>query len=1374
MLLIGLSSFVSFFAPTGTTRYVATNGNDVSGNGSVGLPYKTIGKAASVAVITDVIHIKAGTYVEPAIQAIVPVGVSVEGEGQGITNVTLTYSITGSNGFNMAAIQFVSTTPNTNGNQTISNISFSGNNYQCFSGILVHARGGVTIQNCTFSKFGITAVNLNGKTGQNTGTDPVAFADGNQIRNCTFLDNNDRILQQANSVSCGSVSIAGQTNLLMQDDTLRNINNKQGHNGDLVGGIQGNNKSCRFINSIFEKPEDEGASYNFCFEMWYSKGNMEIAGCTFIGGGNHIDHGYGDLYKGAFSYSWYEHDNTHTNPRLMASAQNLPNVTAGGFVTGKAYMIKSLGTTNFTLIGAASNATGIIFTATGPGTGTGTGNASHPTESIAIQFEPATNTALKPINPTIGDAIIQNIHLKNIGCFIQATLNNNSADFISNMQIDHIDGQNMGFTNSTYSAAFNLTISNGLSMHDWHMTNITMVSAAGPGCLKAIWAYQPDAVGSTMYNIDMINCIADGCATGYGYIIFRGLRICDNFKSKCNIIFGNAFNDNPFVFTSPAAPQPTNFQDSGNIKLDPLFVSASDQHLSAKSPGISAGFSPIASYIGAFPVTSSNIAPTVDAGPDKTIQLLTNFVNLSGSATDPDGTIVSYAWTKVSGGTANISSPNSASTNITGLAQGTYQFKLTATDNGGLTGSDIVVVTVLPANIAPTANAGTDQTIQLPTSSTTLTGSGSDPDGSITAYGWTLISGPNTPTIVSAASATTSVTGLINGTYQFQLRVTDNQGLSGTDIIQVIVSASANVAPTADAGVDQTIQLPTSSVTLTGSGTDPDGTIVTYTWTKITGSGTITSPASATTTVTGLGQGISQFKLTVTDNGGLTGSDNMIVTVTAANVPPIINAGTDQSITSPTSSITFAGSATDPDGSISSHTWTKTSGTGGTITTPSSYTSTVTGLTPGTYVFRLTGTDNQSLTGFDEMTVTVNAANPVAPVAHAGSDQTITWPVNSVTLSGSGTDADGTIVGYNWRSLDGTGTITNNAAASTTVTNLTVGVHQFQLTVIDNNGLTAKDTMRVTVNKGNLTINVTGTSVIFNSANQLPTVTTTPAGISYSITLNGLAGGQSQVGTYNYFVGATDPNWNFTPATGTFTITKATAVISATSQTFNYDGLTHSIPGTVSPNVGVLSYTYDGSPTPPSAIGVYDEAITLTNANYQATTIHVTLTIVSNSAIIFISDTDFVYDGTAKNVTVTSLYSHTTVYSPGTHVNAGTYQVITTINDGIHTGADTAILTIHPKPAVLSWAQPAAQPLGFILNSGILDAQADVLGSWSYDHAIGESLPLGTTRITGTFTPSSGNYSGGTISVDINVYGTGNQFQNFYIIGPDGVIYIEQ
>ncbi len=283
--------------------------------------------------------------------------------------------------------------------------------------------------------------------------------------------------------------------------------------------------------------------------------------------------------------------------------------------------------------------------------------------------------------------------------------------------------------------------------------------------------------------------------------------------------------------------------------------------------------------------TPTNQAPTANAGSAQTITLPTNSVTLTGSGTDPDGTIASYAWTKVSGPDGGtITSPAQASTTVTGLTQGSYTFRLTVTDNGGATGTADVLITVnaVATNQAPTANAGSAQTITLPTNSVTLTGSGTDPDGTIASYAWTKVSGPAGGTITSPAQASTTVTGLTQGSYTFRLTVTDNGGATGTaDVVITVNAVATNQAPTANAGSAQTITLPTNSVTLTGSGTDPDGTIASYAWTKVSGpaGGTITSPAQASTTVTGLVEGSYTFRLTVTDNGGATGTADVVVTV---------------------------------------------------------------------------------------------------------------------------------------------------------------------------------------------------------------------------------------------------------------------------------------------------------------------------------------------------------------------------------------------------------------------------------------------------------------------------------------------------------------
>src|SRR4029077_7374199 len=122
------------------------------------------------------------------------------------------------------------------------------------------------------------------------------------------------------------------------------------------------------------------------------------------------------------------------------------------------------------------------------------------------------------------------------------------------------------------------------------------------------------------------------------------------------------------------------------------------------------------------------------------------------------------------------------------------------------------------------------------------------------------------PTIVSPNAATTMVTGLVAGTYIFRLTVTDNNGATAFDNVTVIINTAPNQPPTANAGNNITITLPTTSVTLNGSGADADGTIASYAWTKVSGpvSFTIVSPNAASTAVTGLIQGVYTFRLTVT------------------------------------------------------------------------------------------------------------------------------------------------------------------------------------------------------------------------------------------------------------------------------------------------------------------------------------------------------------------------------------------------------------------------------------------------------------------------------------------------------------------------------
>ena len=187
-------------------------------------------------------------------------------------------------------------------------------------------------------------------------------------------------------------------------------------------------------------------------------------------------------------------------------------------------------------------------------------------------------------------------------------------------------------------------------------------------------------------------------------------------------------------------------------------------------------------------VTESNATPTVSAGADKSITLPTNAVSITGTATDPDGTIAAYAWSKVSGATATLSGTSTANLNASNLVEGSYVFRFTATDNKGAKKSDDVAVTVksTTVNIAPVANAGVNMILYYPSSSVTITGTGTDADGTISAYKWTKVKG-GSATLSGVTTPILSVSGMVVGSYYFRLTVTDDKGATHYDDMLVTV-----------------------------------------------------------------------------------------------------------------------------------------------------------------------------------------------------------------------------------------------------------------------------------------------------------------------------------------------------------------------------------------------------------------------------------------------------------------------------------------------------------------------------------------------------------------------------------------------------------
>jgi hypothetical protein len=145
---------------------------------------------------------------------------------------------------------------------------------------------------------------------------------------------------------------------------------------------------------------------------------------------------------------------------------------------------------------------------------------------------------------------------------------------------------------------------------------------------------------------------------------------------------------------------------------------------------------------------------------------------------------------------------------------------------------------------------------------------------------------------------------------------------------------------------------------------------------------TLSGPASTTPTFTAPSVGVTDealaFQLTVTDNGGLTNIDTVIINVSNVNQAPIADAGSDQTVNEG-DTVTLNGSnSSDPDGAIAAYSWIQTAGTSVTLSGPASTTPTFTAPDVGQYgeslTFQLTVTDD-CLKSIDTCTVNVTWVN---------------------------------------------------------------------------------------------------------------------------------------------------------------------------------------------------------------------------------------------------------------------------------------------------------------------------------------------------------------------------------------------------------------
>ncbi len=230
-------------------------------------------------------------------------------------------------------------------------------------------------------------------------------------------------------------------------------------------------------------------------------------------------------------------------------------------------------------------------------------------------------------------------------------------------------------------------------------------------------------------------------------------------------------------------------------------------------------------------------------------------------------------------------------------------------------------------------------------------------------------------------------------------------------------------------------------------------------------------------------------------------------------------------------------------------------------------------------------------------------------------------------------------------------------------------------------GFTTAFTLRNIIGDATITLDAGSLSAVYDTTAHAVTAQTIPAGLSYSVTYDGVATEPTDVGTYAVVASVTDSNYSGT-ASGTLTITEAAGTVEWLTTIFIYDGSTHTptarieqepasacvVSGTVGPDVGnypvtatctgnnytasggttaevtqatatiafshlvqqedgspksvvvtttpaglPVTVTYDGSTTPPSAVGSYVVVATVVDTNYMGSA-NATLQIVQNTS----------------------------------------------------------------------------------------------------------------------------------------------------------------
>jgi len=476
----------------------------------------------------------------------------------------------------------------------------------------------------------------------------------------------------------------------------------------------------------------------------------------------------------------------------------------------------------------------------------------------------------------------------------------------------------------------------------------------------------------------------------------------------------------------------------------------------------------------------------------------------------------------------------------------------------------------------PIANAGPNQS-GVPAGTVTLNGSASyDPLGETLTYAWSQISGPAV-TINNANQAIATFTGVAGQTYQFMLKVTNTDNLSGQASTAVVMASPLQTqitqftAQPASITLGQTSTLSWVIQNATSASIAPGVGAVN----PSTGSVPVSPAVTTTYTLTAIGA-----------NGTVTQTVQVVVGANSAQI------------------LRFAANpSTIPVGGQSTLSWT-TSGaatvsispTVGTVAANGS--TTVSPAATTTYTITATGADGKAITAAATVTVTATAAQIIRFAASpstipAGGQATLSWSINGATTA-SISPTVGTVA------ANGSAVVSPTATTSYTIS----------ATGLDGKAVTAVATVTVGPATAQILRFAASPSTIAMGAQSTLSWTTSGAtSVSISPTVGTVAANGSvavsPVSTTSYTITATSANGNTVTAVVTVTVTGSAVpsivAFTATPQTVSAGQSTQicwQVTGATSiaiaPGVGTNLNANDCATVTPSATTTY--TLTATNA----------------------------------------------------------------------------------------------------------------------------------------------------------------------------------